>query len=127
QPGREAYLQGLRDLAYVDGRNVVIEFPWVEGKPERPPALAAELAALKVDVIVAGGGTLGALAAKRATTRSRSFSPTSAIRWRTGSSRAWHGPVAMRRGCARSSPSSSASAWSSCSRWPRTPVAWLFS
>jgi len=68
QPEREAFLQGLRALGYVDGRNVVIEFRWAEGKPERLPALAAELTALKVDVIVAGGGTLGALAAKRATT-----------------------------------------------------------
>src|SRR5215468_5982163 len=61
-------LMSIEHLGYVDGRNVVIEFPWVEGKPERLPALAAELAALKVDVIVGGGGTLGALAAKRATT-----------------------------------------------------------
>jgi putative ABC transport system substrate-binding protein len=64
---REAFLQGLRDLGYVEGRNVVIEYRDAEGKPERFPALAAELVALKVDVIFAGGGTLGALAAKQAT------------------------------------------------------------
>src|SRR5215831_15050944 len=52
QPEREAFLQGLRALGYVDGRNVVIEFRWAEGKPERLPALAAELTALKVDGIV---------------------------------------------------------------------------
>jgi putative tryptophan/tyrosine transport system substrate-binding protein len=63
----EAFLQGLRDLGYVEGRNVVIEWRDAEGKPERFPTLAAELVALKVDVIVAGGGTLGALAAKQAT------------------------------------------------------------
>jgi ABC-type uncharacterized transport system substrate-binding protein len=63
---REAFLQGLRDLGYVEGRNVVIEYRDAEGKLERLPALAAELVALKVDVIVAGGN-LHALAAKQAT------------------------------------------------------------
>jgi putative ABC transport system substrate-binding protein len=63
----EAFRQGLRDLGYVEGRNVVIEYRLDEGKPERLPALAAELIALKVDVIVTGG-TVQALAAKQATT-----------------------------------------------------------
>ncbi len=63
---RDAFLQGLRDLGYVEGRNVVIEYRDAERKPERFPALAAELVALKVDVIVASG-TLAALAAKQAT------------------------------------------------------------
>jgi putative ABC transport system substrate-binding protein len=63
----EAFRQGLRDLGYVEGRNLLIEYRDAKGKPERFPALAAELVALKVDVIVAGGGTLGALAAKQAT------------------------------------------------------------
>jgi len=62
----EAFLEGLRDLGYVEGRNVVIEYRDGEGKPERFPALAAELVALKVDVIVVPG-TLGALAAQQAT------------------------------------------------------------
>ncbi len=63
---REAFLQGLRDLGHVEGRNVVIEYRSAEGKPERLPALAAELVALKVDVIVATG-TPASLAAKQAT------------------------------------------------------------
>jgi putative ABC transport system substrate-binding protein len=62
----EAFHQGLRDLGYVEGRNVVTEYRYAEGKVERLPALAAELVALKVDVIVASG-TLAALAAKQAT------------------------------------------------------------
>jgi putative ABC transport system substrate-binding protein len=61
-----AFLQGLRDLGYVEGRNVVIEVRDAEGRNERLPALAAELVALKVDVIVAPS-TPGAMAAKQAT------------------------------------------------------------
>jgi len=62
----EAFRQGLRDLGYVEGHNVVIEYREAEGKAERLPALAAELVALKVDVIVAPS-TLATLAAKQAT------------------------------------------------------------
>jgi ABC-type uncharacterized transport system substrate-binding protein len=64
-PAHEAFRQGLRDLGYVEGRNVVIETRDAEGKLERLPALAAELVALKVDVIVAPNTV--ALAAKQAT------------------------------------------------------------
>jgi putative ABC transport system substrate-binding protein len=63
---REAFLQGLRDLGYVEGRNLVIDYRYAEGRFERLPVLAAELVALKVDVIVAGP-TPAALAAKHAT------------------------------------------------------------
>jgi len=63
----ETFLQGLRDLGYVEGRNIMIEYRDAEGKPERLPALAAELVALKVDVIVTAGGTPAVLAAKEAT------------------------------------------------------------
>jgi ABC-type uncharacterized transport system substrate-binding protein len=62
----EAFRQGLRDLGYVVGRNLVIEYRDAEGKVERLPALAPELVALNVDVIVAPG-TPQALAAKQAT------------------------------------------------------------
>src|SRR5262245_11333774 len=63
---RGALLQGLRDLGYVEGRNVVIEYRFAQGKHERLPGLAHELVALKVDVIVVGP-TVSALAAKQAT------------------------------------------------------------
>ena len=63
----EAFRQGLRDLGYVEGRNVTIEWRSAEGNLDRFPALAAELVALKVDIIVAAN-TRAALAAKQATT-----------------------------------------------------------
>jgi putative tryptophan/tyrosine transport system substrate-binding protein len=63
----ESFRQGLRDLGYVEGRNVIIEYRDAQGKLEPLQALAAELVALKVDVIVASS-TAAALAAKRATT-----------------------------------------------------------
>ena len=51
----EAFRQGLRELGYVEGKNIVIEFRHAEGKIDRLPALAAELVRLKVDIIVSGG------------------------------------------------------------------------
>jgi putative ABC transport system substrate-binding protein len=62
----EAFRQGLSELGYVEGRNVLIEYRSAEGRPERLPGLAADLVALKVDMIVTGGGTLAARAAQRA-------------------------------------------------------------
>lgn len=54
----EAFRQGLRELGYVEGKNVAVEYRWAEGQVERLPALAAELVRLKVDVIVTAGPTV---------------------------------------------------------------------
>ena len=62
-----AFRQGLLDLGYVEGRNIVIEYRDAKGEFKRLPALAGELVALKVDVILAAG-TQHVLAAKDATT-----------------------------------------------------------
>jgi putative ABC transport system substrate-binding protein len=62
----EAFRQGLRDLGYVEGKNIVIEWRSGEGKRDRFPALAADLVRLKVDVIVTAG-PLVTRAAKQAT------------------------------------------------------------
>ena len=60
------FLQGLRDLGYVEGRNIAIEWRFADDDNERLPALAAELVKLKVDVIVTVG-TPGVRAAREAT------------------------------------------------------------
>jgi len=65
-PGHRAFIDELRDLGYVEGRNIVIERRYADGKLERLPDLAAELVRLRVDVIVAGTNPSVA-AAKRAT------------------------------------------------------------
>src|ERR1043166_8058375 len=58
----EAFRQRLRELGYVEGKNIVIEYRYAEGKREQLPDLVAELVRLKVDVIV----TVGAPAAQAA-------------------------------------------------------------
>jgi putative ABC transport system substrate-binding protein len=63
----EAFLQGLRELGYVEGQNLVIERRFADGTVDRFPDLATELVRLKVDVILAGGGGVLARAAQSAT------------------------------------------------------------
>ena len=74
----EAFRQGLRDLGYVEGKSILIEWRNVEGKLDRLPHLAADLVRHKVDVIVAGAGEHGALAAKQATSTIPIVFPVSA-------------------------------------------------
>jgi putative ABC transport system substrate-binding protein len=54
-PRVEAFRQGLRELGYVEGKNIVIEYRYAEGKPDRLNALAADLVSFKTDIIVTGG------------------------------------------------------------------------
>ncbi len=63
----EAFAQGMRELGYVEGRNLIVEYRWAARKEERLPELAAELVRLKVEVIVAAAAP-AIEAAKRATT-----------------------------------------------------------
>ena len=53
----EAIRLALRELGYIEGQNIAIEYRYAEGKPDRPPELAAELVRLKVDIIVEQEGT----------------------------------------------------------------------
>ena len=63
----DAFAQGLQELGYIDGKNIVIEWRFADGKADRLPGLAAELVALKPDVIVTHS-TIATSVAKRATT-----------------------------------------------------------
>ena len=65
--GVAAFLRKLRELGWIDGKNLIIEYRWAEGKVERLPELAAELVRQNVDLIVAPAGS-AVLAAKNATT-----------------------------------------------------------
>ncbi|MEO8487888.1 MAG: ABC transporter substrate-binding protein [Betaproteobacteria bacterium] len=65
-PGVDAFVRRLRELGWIEGQNLVIEYRWAEGKTERLPALANDLVRRKVDLIVARAG-VAAQAAKAAT------------------------------------------------------------
>src|SRR5262245_65243891 len=65
-PDIEAFRQGLRELGYVEGQNLLVEYRAAEGHPERLPDLFGEMLRLKVDVIITGT-LLAARAAKKAT------------------------------------------------------------
>jgi putative ABC transport system substrate-binding protein len=66
EPLNQAFLRGLIERGWIEGKNLIVERRWAEGKNERLPALAAELVQRKVDVIVASAEP-AALAAKNAT------------------------------------------------------------
>jgi len=66
-PDIEPFRRGLRELSYIEGKNITIEYRFAEGKLDRLPDLVAEFVRLKVDIIVAAGGTPAILAAKNAT------------------------------------------------------------
>src|SRR4030095_8180902 len=65
-PSGQAFRQGLQDLGYIEGKNILVEYRYIDGNPELIPAFIAELLALKVDVIVANSPT-AIRAAKQAT------------------------------------------------------------
>src|SRR5262245_51782034 len=63
----DAFRQSLRELGWIEGQNIVIDYRYAEDRVDRLPDLAAELVRLKVDLIVASAGTQAATAAKNAT------------------------------------------------------------
>ena len=67
-PLAEAFRQGLQDLGYVEGKTIAMAYRFAEGKPERLPALAAELVQLPVDVIVAASSQVAQVAKDTTTT-----------------------------------------------------------
>ena len=63
----EGILRALRELGYIEGQNIAIDYRYSEGKTDRAPELAAELVRLNVDIIVVAGGIIWIRAAKNAT------------------------------------------------------------
>jgi putative ABC transport system substrate-binding protein len=96
-PLRDAFLQGLREHGYTEGRTVIFEHRFAEGKPERLPELAAELVRLKVKLIFTES-TPAARAAMSATTTSPLSLTPLPIRWGKGSSPPWRGRAATSLG-----------------------------
>src|SRR6266481_5745452 len=64
----ESFRQGLRELGYFEGKNIVIDYRYGEGNQERLPGFASELVSSKIDVIITGG-PLSTRAAREATTK----------------------------------------------------------
>jgi putative tryptophan/tyrosine transport system substrate-binding protein len=66
--GLEAFRQGLHDLNYIEGKNIIVEYRFAKGNPERIPDLAADLIHKKVDVIITGGSAQARVIQKLTTT-----------------------------------------------------------
>jgi hypothetical protein len=109
-----AFHQGLAETGYADGRNVTMEYRWADARYEQLPALAADLVARHVDVIVTSGGPPRRSRQKAQPRRSRSSS-RAATRSSAALSPASPGRMATSPGSASSAPTSSPSA-SNC--WP---------
>ena len=104
----DAFQQGLRDLGYVEGKNIIIESRYAEGKLDR---LAAELMLLKIEILVSGG-PIPTRAAKEAAVTIPIVMTRILILLATALSPAWRDRAATLRDCRRLLRSSAENAWS---------------
>ena len=111
-----AFRQGLQEVGYVDGRNVVIEYRWAEGQYDRA-ALALDRVQRQVAVIVTTGGETSAVAAKAATTSIPIVFNTGTTRSGLGLSPASPAQAATRLGLTSSQQSWLRNGWGCCSMW----------
>ena len=119
-----AFREALAGAGFVEHKTVEIEYRWARGDFDRLPALADELVHRKVDVLVTSGGSIAALAAKRATDAIPIVLSPATIRLRSALYRALRIRVETARGSAFSSSISTRSGWGCCRRWCRRPRRW---
>jgi ABC-type uncharacterized transport system substrate-binding protein len=116
---RAAFLQGLQQLGWIDGRNIEIDYRWGAGDADSMHKYAAELVALAPDVILASGTATVAPLLQATRTVPIVFVQVT-IRSEPGSSKAWRGPAATPPVSLFSSMASAENGWS-CSRRSRRP------
>jgi putative ABC transport system substrate-binding protein len=121
-PWTAAFVQRLRELGWIEGRNLAIEYRWADGRTGRFTEIAAEFVRLKVDVIVTGG--LSAVAVKQATSVIPIVFAVAADPVGTGLVASLGDRVAMSPACRPRPPILSASAWNSCARPSLSCAGW---
>ena len=118
-----AFVQRLRELGWIEGRTVAIEFRWAEGRSERFAEIAAEFVRLKVDVIVTSGTAQSSRQSRRHRS-SRSSSRRRGTRLAPALSRVWRDRAATSPACRSSGPILPASGSNSCARLSRVSAGW---